>query len=110
MQALEENVRKTQEAAERGDHAARANTNIEFHKILATASKNPILILMTNAMVEMTREFLQVLGAMPNKFALASRLRMLEYLRARDGDAASKEMGDYLKRAQRIYFERADKK
>ncbi len=108
MQALEDNVRKTREAAERGDHVTRAHNNIEFHKLLAQASRNPILILMTNALVEMVREFLQVLGAMPNKFALASRLRMLEHLRARDGEAAAKEMSDYLERAQRIYFERAE--
>ena len=110
MRALEDNVRRTQEAATRGDHAARANTNIEFHELLAAASKNPILIALTNALVEMTREFVQALGAMPNRFALASRKRMLEHLRARDGDAASKEMEDYLRRAQRVYFERVTEK
>lgn len=105
MRALEENVRRTREAAERGDHATRAHTNIEFHRLLAEASKNPILIVLTKALVEMTREFVQALGAMPNRFALASRARMLEHLRARDADAASREMEAYLRRAQRVYFE-----
>jgi GntR family transcriptional regulator, transcriptional repressor for pyruvate dehydrogenase complex len=106
MYALQDNVRRTQEAAAKGDHATRARINIEFHKILARASKNPILVLFTDSMVDMVREFLQVLGAMPNEFALASRERMLKHLSARDGEAASTEMDDYLRRAQEIYFER----
>lgn len=106
MRTLEENVRRARDAAERGDHATRANTNVEFHKLLARAARNPLLVVMTDALVEMVREFLQIYGPMPNEFTVASRERMLEHLRRRDGDAASREMGEYLEWAQRIYFER----
>jgi GntR family transcriptional repressor for pyruvate dehydrogenase complex len=108
LKALEENVEKTRLAAEQGDLVARANTNLEFHKLMVRATKNPILILMTDALVEITREFLQVLGAMPNRFALASRLRMLKHLKARDAEAASKEMTDYLQSTQRYYLDKIE--
>lgn len=106
MQALEDNVRKSREANERNDHLLRAQANLEFHKLLAQASKNPILVVMTNALVEMVREFLQVLGAMPNDYVLASRERMLEHLRRRDTAAATEEAAKYLEWTQDIYFQR----
>ena len=108
LQALEQNILKTRQAADREDHVLRANTNLEFHKLMALATKNPILILMTDALVEITREFLQVLGAMPNRFALESRLRMLEHLKARDANCAAKEMCDYLEATQRHYLDKID--
>lgn len=109
MAALEDNVRRTREANERGDHHSRAEHNVEFHQLLVQASKNPILIAITHALVEMVREFLQVFGAMPNEYALASRERMLEHLRKRDAEAAAQEMAAYLEWTQNIYFERMGK-
>ena len=109
MQALEDNVRKSREANERNDHLLRAQANLEFHKLLAQASKNPILVVMTNALVEMVREFLQVLGAMPNDYVLASRERMLDHLRRRDTAAATEEAAKYLEWTQNIYFQRMGK-
>lgn len=106
MQALEDNVRKSREANERNDHLLRAQANLEFHKLLAQASKNPILVVMTNALVEMVREFLQVLGAMPNDYVLASRERMLDHLRRRDTAAVTEEAAKYLEWTQNIYFQR----
>lgn len=106
MQALEANVRKSREANERNDHLLRAQANLEFHKLLAHASKNPILVAMNDALVEMVREFLQVLGAMPNDYVLASRERMLEHLRRRDTAAATEEAARYLEWTQDIYFQR----
>lgn len=107
FQALEENVRLTREAAEKHDHLMRAHTNLEFHRLLAQATHNPVLILITHALTELVREFLQTLGAMPNEFALASRERMLEHLRQRDSEGAAQEMNTYLRGVQEVYFERS---
>lgn len=109
MQALEENMRKSREANERNDHLLRAQANLEFHKLLTNASKNPILVVMTNALVEMVREFLQVLGAMTNDYVLASREHMLKHLSRRDTAAAAEEAERYLEWTQAIYFERMGK-
>ena len=94
------------EANERNDPLSRAQANLEFHKLLANASKHPNLVVMTNALVDMVREFLQVLGGMPNDHVLASCERMLEHLRRRDTAAAAEEAAHDLEWTQAIYFER----
>jgi DNA-binding FadR family transcriptional regulator len=107
MLALTENVRLMEEAAQADNLPLRANRNLEFHKILARATRNPVLMLLTDALVEMTREFVQSIGAMRNEFAIASRRRMLEHLRNRDSDGAVAEMTAYLETAQRDYLNRS---
>jgi DNA-binding FadR family transcriptional regulator len=109
LAALERNVERMQELASSGDLIARAGTNLEFNKLLAIATKNPVLVILTAALVDATRDLVHVLGPMPNSFALKSRRRMLELLRTRDGDAAAEEMASYLEQAQRRYFQRVER-
>ncbi len=107
LAALTDNVRLTEEAATAGNHPLRVSRNLEFHKLLARATRNPVLMLLTDALVEMTREFVHVIGAMPNAFVIASRRRMLEHLRKRDAAQAAAEMASYLETSQRDYLDRA---
>jgi DNA-binding FadR family transcriptional regulator len=106
MIALTENVRLMEEAAAAGNLPLRVNRNLEFHKLLARAAGNPVLVVITEALVESVREFVHAIGAMPNEFAIASRRRMLDHLRRRDGNGAAEEMTSYLKMAQTDYLER----
>ena len=108
LAALTENVRLMREAAEAGNLPLRVSRNLEFHKLLARATGNPVLVLITDALVAATQELVQAIGAMPNAFAIASRQRMLEHLRARDGAAAAAEMAVYLQTAQDSYLNRFD--
>lgn len=108
LAALTENVRQMREAAESGNLPLRASRNLEFHKLLARATGNPVLVLITDALVAATQELVQAIGAMPNAFAIASRLRMLEHLRARDGAAAAAEMTVYLQTVLDSYLNRYD--
>jgi GntR family transcriptional regulator, transcriptional repressor for pyruvate dehydrogenase complex len=109
MEALEQNVAHMQALALSEDLIARADTNLEFHKLLAAATKNPVLVILTNALVEVTRDLVHVFGPMPNKFAIASRQRMLKLIRERDGSNAAQEMARYLEKAQRRYFQKVEK-
>lgn len=109
LAALEENVRLMEEAAHAGNYVLRASRNLEFHKLLARATQNPVLVLITDALVDITREMVQMIGAMSNEFVIASRHRMLEYLRARDGEKAAAEMAEYLAMAQQRYLHLLDK-
>jgi len=106
LTALEENVKRTKELAALGDLNARVDNNLEFHKLLALATRNPVLVLLTRALVDVTRHLVHAMGPMPNTFVLASRDRMLRHLRARNAEAASDEMALYLQRVQRRYFEK----
>lgn len=108
LNALTENVRLMRDAAESGNLPLRVSRNLEFHKLLSRATANPVLVVITDALVEATREFVQAIGAMPNEFAIGSRERMLQHLRDRDGEAAAAEMADYLKMAQDSYLNRFD--
>jgi len=97
-------TRCTKEAVARGDFIARMEINLEFNRLLARATHNPVLAVLTDALVGITRDFVHAVGVMPNRFALLSRERLLEHLRQRDGEAAAREVGDYLQRAQRYQF------
>lgn len=101
---LAENIVRTKEAVARGDFIARMEINLEFNRLLARATHNPVLAVLTDALVGITRDFVHAVGVMPNRFALLSRERLLEHLRQRDGEAAAREVGDYLQRAQRYQF------
>lgn len=110
LEALTDNVTLMREAADNGNLPLRASRNLEFHKLLARATANPVLVVITDALVEATQEFVQAIGAMPNEFAIGSRLRMLQHLRDRDADAAAAEMTKYLRTAQDSYLNRFDTK
>jgi GntR family transcriptional repressor for pyruvate dehydrogenase complex len=104
LAALEANVAAAEEATVRGDVANRALVNYEFHRLLARAARNPVLTILTDALMEMTRHFVESVGYMPNKYVMPSRHRLLACLRAKDGDSAAKEMESLLKRLQRFHL------
>jgi DNA-binding FadR family transcriptional regulator len=107
LHALAENVRMAQKVLDSGDLRSKAEMNIEFNKLLAAATKNPVLIVMTNALLDITREFVQSIGPMPNRFVQQAHLRILDHVRKRNADAAAKEMAAYLNRTQRTYLGKA---
>jgi DNA-binding FadR family transcriptional regulator len=104
LAALEANVAAADAATAEGDVANRALINYEFHRLLARAARNPVLIILTDALMEMTRHFVESVGYMPNKYVMPSRHRLLACLRAKDGEAAAKEMEGMLKRLQRFHL------
>jgi DNA-binding FadR family transcriptional regulator len=104
LAALEANVAAAAAATARGDVAGRARINYEFHRLLARAARNPVLTVITDALMEMTRHFVESVGYMPNRYVMPSRRRLLAHLRAQDGDAAAKEMEGMLRRLQRFHL------
>ena len=106
LKALEANVAEADAASRAGNLARRAEVHYEFHSLLARAAKNPVLIILTDALMEMTRHFVEAVGYQPNPYVMPSRKRLLTALRAKDGDAAAKEMASMLKRLQRFHLAR----
>lgn len=104
LAALEANVAGAEAATAAGDTARRAMFNYEFHRLLARATRNPVLIVLTDALTEMTRHFVEAVGYMPNRYVMPSRRRLLAHLRSGDGEAAAKEMELMLKRLQRFHL------
>jgi DNA-binding FadR family transcriptional regulator len=107
VKALEENLRLAQEYFERGLLIEKSDTNIEFHNILARATKNPVLAMIMKTMTDVLRVFARRLGAESTRQGFWSRARFLDALKARDAEAAVKEMERHLKKVHRVYVKLA---
>lgn len=101
---LEANVEQMRAAAAAGDLKVRVQHSVDFHRLLAQAARNPVLAIMTSVLVDITMNFVRVLGEMPNEFVVESRLRMLACLRVRDAEGTVQEYTDYLQKALRNYL------
>ncbi|MBI3373015.1 MAG: FadR family transcriptional regulator [Betaproteobacteria bacterium] len=110
LSVLRHNVEAAEAATAAGDVEGRALINYEFHRLLARAAKNPVLIILTDALMEMTRHFVERVGYMPNRYVMPSRRRLLAYLREQDGEAAAAEMKGMLQRLQRFHLAAYEKK
>jgi GntR family transcriptional repressor for pyruvate dehydrogenase complex len=87
------------------DFFARANAHLEFHLILARATRNPILMVVMQALIGIMRQFLDTIGSQQiADYVLPSRKRFMQYFEARNADAAVKEMEQHLKRVNRNYL------
>jgi DNA-binding FadR family transcriptional regulator len=104
-QALVENIEATREAALAGDLRRRVRHSLAFHDLLAAAAKSPVLRILSGVLTDITTHFVRARGEMPNEFVIASRERMLQHLRARDGTKAADEMHAYLSKALGSYLQ-----
>jgi DNA-binding FadR family transcriptional regulator len=104
--ALRHNVDETAAAMAADDFPQRAQKNIEFHRILARMTGNPIMEVLVNAVLDVLRDFIRSIGPHPNHHVLPSRRRFIDHLERGDADAAVAEMEASLKRLQRTYLSR----
>ncbi len=104
LQALEDNVAQAAlaDAADRFEDRQRLHR--QFHLILAKATRNPIIEITMEGVMELMGLFVARIGPGENAFTLPSRRRLLRYLRARDAQRASKEMAQFLERMQAKYL------
>lgn len=105
LQALEENVALAAEAQKSGDFDERSRLHREFHNLLAASTRNPIIDITMEAVMEVMRKFIDRIGPSENPYTLPSRRRLLKHLRARDAEAAVKEMTKFLERLQAQYMD-----
>ncbi|MCB1474773.1 MAG: FadR family transcriptional regulator [Rhodobiaceae bacterium] len=100
LAALTENVERMTAAALAGDFRQRAALNLEFGKVLARASHNAVLMVITDALIDVTLDFVQVVSTMPNQFVIESRRKTVEHVRAREGELAAAEIRNYFRTAR----------
>ncbi len=106
IEALRRNVEETAAAMAAGDFPLRAEKNIEFHRLLAHMTGNPIMEVLVNAVLDVLRGFIRSIGEYPNHHVLPSRRRFIAHLEAGHAEAAVAEMEASLKRLQRSYLSR----
>lgn len=104
LAALAANIRRAEAALEQGDVREKMECSIAFHRLLASATRNPALIVMTNALADMMREFVRTLGERPNRFTFDAQTTLLEHVTARDQVAAVQHMRAYLLQTHSQYL------
>jgi len=83
--------------------------NIEFHRILAHMTGNPIMVVVVGGVLDVLRQFIHSIGEYPNRHVLPSRKRFIAHLEAGDADAAVAEMQASLMKLQKTYLSRLEK-
>ncbi len=98
LEVLEANVNETEAATNAGLLDRRAELIAAFYAYLAGISGNRVLVVMTTALSEIVRRFLDsaVMRGRPLESLVPSRRRFLVHLRARDADNASAELRQHL--------------
>lgn len=102
--ALEANIVEAMQYFESGQLMQKTEVLIEFHNILARATGNPVLVMMTRTMTDLLRYFARRLGSETTRAVFRSRRRFMTAFVARDADAAVKEMEGNLIKVHRLYL------
>lgn len=109
LAVLEENVHSANEAAKRGDLERRTALNLEFYRILARMTQNPILELLTESILALTQRFVEQTGRTSNRSVMPTRRKLLQAFRERDVEGAATIMRDHLMQLQRIYLRQSSR-
>ncbi len=104
IKALEENISEAEALFERGDLAGKTDTIIEFHNILARATRNPFLVMMNQTITDVLRYFTRRLGSERTREVFRSRRRFMAAFTKGDAEAAVAEMERNLKKVHRLYL------
>ena len=105
---LQRNVDEAEAAHLRGDFERRVERHLEFHRILARMTGNPIMVLMMDGILAVLRHFIQTIGDHHNPYTLPSRRRFLKHMEEGDVAGAVAEMESSLKRLERAYLSRVE--
>lgn len=107
LEALRSNMRQAAAASAQGDFHLRAEIHLDFHRILARMTDNPIMVILMDGVLTVLRHFIQSIGEYENAFVMPSRQRFIKFMEAGDAEGAVAEMESSLKRLQRSYLSRA---
>ena len=107
---LNRNVADAALATRADDFFRTAEIHLEFHKLLARATRNPVMVIMMEAVTDVMQHFLRTIGPTDNPYVLPSRRRFMQHMARRDAEAAVAEMEKHLKRLHRHYLSLANDK
>jgi GntR family transcriptional repressor for pyruvate dehydrogenase complex len=103
--ALKTNIASAERAArEKINFYAQAAIHLDFHRIIARATKNPVMVIVMEALIDVMQHFIQAIGQQRNPWVLPSRRRFIRHFEARESDAAVAEMEQHLERLNRHYL------
>lgn len=103
IEKLRQNVLAGQYVHARGLSSKRIEVNIEFHNILAEATKNPVAQIVIRGLTDALKALIHEVGSYPIASLYADRLKLVEALEKRDEDAAEAAMERILKSTKQTY-------
>jgi len=107
---LRDNIKQAETAKTEGDFHHRVESHLEFHRVLARMTGNPIMSIVMDGITAVLGHFVFSIGNYDNAFVLPSRKRFMACMEARDVEGAVAEMESSLKRLQKSYLSLAAKK
>ncbi len=103
--ALNANIASAAKAARDDiDFYDQAAIHLDFHRIIARATKNPVMVIVMEALLDVMQHFIRAIGQKRNPWVLPSRRRFMKHFEAGDADAAVAEMEQHLERLNRHYL------
>ena len=98
IRELEQNLGKARETAARGDIDAFVPLDVGFHRLLAKASGNKVVLQFLETVVDLLSNFITEVAHLPNAIqnACAFHTELVELIRARDGEGAKAKMTEHL--------------
>ena len=105
---LYRNIEQAQAAETAGNFDLRAKTHIDFHRILARMTGNPIMVVMMDALLTVLLHFIRSIGEKDNPYTLPSRRRFMKHMEEGNVEAAVSEMETMLKRLEKSYLSRLE--
>ncbi|WP_306545795.1 FadR/GntR family transcriptional regulator [Malikia spinosa] len=109
LQQLRSNIQQAEAAKASGDFQRRVDTHLEFHRILARMTGNPIMVTVMDGLLAVLRHYVFSIGNYDNAFVMPSRQRFMKCMEVRDVEGAVAEMESSLKRLQQSYLSQAAK-
>lgn len=106
IQALKDNLKLALALDKEQRVQERIEANLDFHRLVARATRNPLLVTLMGAILEVMQVFVQSIGPYEASFIFASRKRFISLLEARDEAGAAAEMEKSLRRLQKRYLSR----
>jgi DNA-binding FadR family transcriptional regulator len=102
---LEANIAEASRLGRIGDWEERSAVNHEFLDLLAAASHNPLLVMVQRSITEVIREVVVAAGPIREDWLIASRQKVLEFIRQHDADGAARQMEQHLERVSDFWMQ-----
>jgi GntR family transcriptional regulator, transcriptional repressor for pyruvate dehydrogenase complex len=103
IDALSQNVDAGEAAARSGDFLLREKLGFEFQRLLARATKNPVFVIFTDAVIELNEELARRYGAPSHRLVLPRRRAIFECVRDAQATEAASAMRAFLVALERFY-------
>lgn len=103
LERMAQNIEASAQATAQGDFPKRVRINLDFHRLIATATRNSVMVTMMEALLNATEQVILQVGPYDGTPIGRSRRRFLKLLGAGDAEGAVKEMEAQLTKLAKFY-------